>query len=242
MVDGPLPAGDSHGPPAWLVGHQLVDPRRQVAFEGIRISGLERPAARGFEWHEQPRLALDDDFRDPAHGARDDRRLARHRLEVDDPERLVDRRAGKHGRVRVQLADRRLVDHLGDPVHVRVDALCLAHGRLHLRGDLRRVGRARAEHDRGPRREVADRPDEMDDALLARDPADEQDVRHGRVDPVPLQRVGRLLGAVLVGVDPVVDDRDPLLGDVEVGEDVVLRALRHRDDGVGHLERRPLHP
>ena len=49
-------------------------------------------------------------------------------------------------------------------------------------------------------------------------------------------------GAVLVGVDPVVDDRDPLLGDVEVGEDVVLRALRHRDDGVGHLERRPLDP
>ena len=59
---------------------------------------------------------------------------------------------------------------------------------------------------------------------------------------MPLQRVGRLLRVVLVGVDPVVDDRDPLLGDVEVGEDVVLRALRHRDDGVGHLERRPLHP
>ena len=50
----------------------------------------------------------------------------------------------------------------------------------HLGGDLRRVGRAGAEDDLRFRREVADGVDQMRDALLAGDAADEEDVGNAR--------------------------------------------------------------
>ena len=55
---------------------------------------------------------------------------------------------------------------------------------------------------------MADGARKVDDALLARDAADEQDVRNRRVHAIPLERVDRRVGAVEVGVDPVVDDVD----------------------------------
>jgi hypothetical protein len=54
--------------------------------------------------HEQPGLAVGDDLGDAADVARDHGGLAGHRLEVDDAERLVDRRAHEHRRVREHLA------------------------------------------------------------------------------------------------------------------------------------------
>src|SRR5690349_15695463 len=54
---------------------------------------------------EQTRLTLDDDLADPADRARDDGCPARHRLEIDQAERLVDRRAHEDGRVAVELDD-----------------------------------------------------------------------------------------------------------------------------------------
>src|SRR5438552_1362254 len=65
--------------------------------------------------HEEPGLAVHDDFDDPARRGGDDRGLAGHRLEVDDPERLVDRRAREHRRVAEDLDHLRLGQHLLDP-------------------------------------------------------------------------------------------------------------------------------
>ena len=82
----------------------------------------------------------------------------------------------------------------------------------------------------------------MDDALLAGDPADEQRVRGVRIDPVPLEGIGLGARAVLVRVDPVVDHVDPARVHLEVAEDVHPGPLAHRDDRVGHLDGRSLHP
>ena len=85
------PAAPRSPPP----GRARTDPDRSAR--------TTSPPAR-LERHEQPRLAVDDDLGDAADRARHDRRLARHRLEVDDPERLVDRRAAEHRRVRCRAA------------------------------------------------------------------------------------------------------------------------------------------
>ena len=108
-----------------------------------------------------------------------------------------------------------LGDHLFDPDDVRVVMAGLVDFGAHLGGDLGRVGRAGAEDDLGVRREVADGVDEMRDAFLARDAADEEDVGDGGIDAVLGERggVGGLL--VLVEVDAVVDDVDAIGGDVD---------------------------
>ena len=65
-------------------------------------------------WHEDSGVAVDDDFLDPSHRARDDCRFTSHRFEIDDPERLVDRRATKEGRRHTARA-RGAIDHPLDP-------------------------------------------------------------------------------------------------------------------------------
>ena len=67
--------------------------------ERLGVARLAGPVIAGLDRDEQAGLAVDDDLDDAAGRGRHDGRLARHRLEVDDPERLVDRRAGEHGRV-----------------------------------------------------------------------------------------------------------------------------------------------
>ena len=89
---------------------------------------------------------------------------------------------------------------------------------------------------------MLDGPHEVDDPLLAGDAADEQDVRHRRIDAMGLEGVGRRVGVVEVGVDPVVDDVDARRVDAEVAEDVLARALADRDDRIGQLHRRALDP
>ena len=59
----------------------------------------------------------------------DDGRLAGRGLEVDDPERLVHRRAAEHGRVGVELARLLATDHLSDPDDVRTLGLRCRHAR-----------------------------------------------------------------------------------------------------------------
>lgn len=78
-------------------------------------------------------------------------------------------------------------------------------------------------------------------ALLPGDPADEQDVRSARVDPVASQDAGLRIRVVLVGVDAVGDDLDPGRIDPRVtGQDVLTHGSGHRDQGVGVLKAREL--
>ena len=61
-------------------------------------SGVPVPSVACSIGTSQPVSPSDDDLGDAAGGGGDDRGLAGHRLEVDDAERLVDRRAGEDGR------------------------------------------------------------------------------------------------------------------------------------------------
>ena len=60
-------------------------------------TGVPVPSCDLLDRHQPAGLAVDDDLGDAAGRRGDDRQLAGHRLEVDDAERLVDRRADEHG-------------------------------------------------------------------------------------------------------------------------------------------------
>ena len=60
-------------------------------------------------------VVICDDLEDPAGRRCDDRRLAGHRLEVDDPQRLVDGRAGEDRGVAEQLDHVAAREHLLEP-------------------------------------------------------------------------------------------------------------------------------
>ena len=82
----------------------------------------------------------------------------------------------------------------------------------------------------------------MDDALLARDPADEQDVGRGRIDAMARERVGGAGRPVLGGVDAIVNDVDPRRLDIEQAEHVLAGLPGDRDDRIRMLHRGPFHP
>ena len=82
----------------------------------------------------------------------------------------------------------------------------------------------------------------MDDALLAGNSADEEDEGLVLRDLELAQGRGRVDGLVFFGVDTIVDNVDPLRGDLEVLEDVALGSFGDSDHGVGHFECRLLDP
>jgi len=98
--------------------------------------------------------------------------------------------------------------------------------------------RPRAQDELGGGIELQGGVEQVRDALLARDPPDEDHGRARRVDPVPLEHAGGAVGRVLLRVDPVVDHPHALGVDRRVGgEHVAAHALRDRDHGVGGFER-----
>ena len=173
---------------------------------------------------------------------RDHRDLAGHRLEVDQAERLVHRRAAEDGRVRVELHGRGPVDHLGDPHDSRPLRLDSRHGGLDLSRDLGRVGRPGAQHDLDPGAEVGDGLDQVEETLLPGDPSHEEHVGASRVDPEPLDARPAGRRAVGVGVDSVRDDVHPLGCDRVVAEKVPSHLRRDGDDRVRGLEGGALGP
>jgi hypothetical protein len=80
-------------------------------------AGVPVPSVGLLDRHQPAGLAVDDHLRDAAGRGGDHRGLARHRLEVHDAERLVDRGAGEHGRGGEQRDDVGAGEHLGDPHH-----------------------------------------------------------------------------------------------------------------------------
>ena len=141
-----------------------VDRIGQAPRERSRIDRIERPRSE-LEIDEQAGLARNDHLGDAADRRRDHGGLARHRLEVDDPERLVHRRAAEDRRVRVELDHIGARQHLLDPDDVAGRCADLGDPLGHLLADLGRVGRAGAEHDLQRRIDRRDGVDEVDDAL-----------------------------------------------------------------------------
>src|SRR5271166_2879816 len=116
LVHAVRPGGD-HGPgemfldaPAAGATHGMG--RGTVAQDAVERVGQRPGVGRR---HEQARLPGDHDLGDAAHGAGHHRPLAGHRLEVDDAERLVHRRASEDRAVRIELDVLLLAQPRADP-------------------------------------------------------------------------------------------------------------------------------
>src|SRR5271156_207345 len=229
-------------PAASGIFEQAVDRCSKIAgkFRGI---GGETGDWFLFKLDEKAGFVVDHYLFDASGGAGDHGGPAGHCFEVDDAEGLVNRGAAEHAAVTVKLDGLPPGDHLLDPDDAWMVDARLGNLLAQLGGDFGGVGRPGAEYELDIGRQVADGVDEMGNALLARDAADEEDVRYVEVDSVVREGLG--LGGLLVfgKVDAVVDDVDALGIDVRVGaEDVRPGALGDGDDGVGVEDGGALHP
>lgn len=196
-----------------------------------------------FERNEVAGSAIDDDFENASGSAGNDGCLARHGFEINDAERLINRRAAEDGAVAVKLNCLLLGDHLFDPDYIRVVSAGLIDFAAHFGGDLRRVRRAGAEHDLRVWRQVTDGVYKMRHAFLACDAAHEQDIRLAEIDTEAGQR-GCIAGLLILReIDAVVDDVNAIRINIRISpEDVRLRSFGDGDDGVSIENCRPLHP
>ena len=85
----PPPPGLPKSPRLLRILHQFGDLRRQLARKLLRVG--RKPRQRILvEMHQVTRLVIHHHFQNSTRSAGHHRRAARHRLQVDDPERLVD--------------------------------------------------------------------------------------------------------------------------------------------------------
>src|SRR5215471_3318613 len=91
-------------------------------------------------------FSIDDDLFNTSCSTGDHWGTARHRLEIDDAEGLVDRGAAEDTRMAVQLYCLLLGDHLFDPDNIGVLAACLLDLLLHLCRYFFRIRCSSAKH------------------------------------------------------------------------------------------------
>jgi hypothetical protein len=237
-----LAAGFAHG--AGLDG--IIEDVEELCGEGAgELVGVCGKSGDGvlFKGDEAAGDAFDDDLQDAACGAGDDGGVASHGFEIDDAEGLVDRGAAEDGAVAVELDGGGAGEHFFDPDDVGVSLAGGLDFCAHLGGNFGSVGGTGAENDLSIRGEIREGIDEVGDAFLAGDAAEEEDVGAGGVDAVFGEGGGVGGGLVLVEIDAVVDDVDAVGVDVGIGaEDVGLGALGDGDDGVGGVDGGVLHP
>jgi len=113
-----LPPSPAHLRTCRRVGDDALDRRREVDGE---LLGVARVVG-----HQPTGLAVSDDLRDTSDRARHDGHAAGHGFEVDDAQRLVDRRADEHRRRRQQGDQVGARQWLPQPHHP--GALCLQAG------------------------------------------------------------------------------------------------------------------
>ncbi len=184
----------------------------------IGEAGFERRRIGRVVVHEETGGPVGDDLGDAPDVAGDHGRRARHGLEVDDAERLVDRGAHEDGGVREHLADVAAAEHVGDPVHAVAR---------------RRAARPRRRRSRRPapvcrrRRRAAPPGQSGSKPSAARSrwgtpfwrvirPTKATIGRFG-IDAEPGEHVDVGVGSVEVGVDAVVHDVDPRRVERRVG-------------------------
>ena len=207
----------AHAPRALRVGEQLVDARGEV---GGEARGIDRIAVGAeLDRHEQAGLAVDHHLRDAADGGCDDRRTAGHRLQVDDPERLVDRRHGEHGGMRQSSW---ITSGFGSISSIQTTPLTRCARNRSTRS---RVARSTSGSSGAPAQKTSCAPESISSAASSRCTMPfcrvirptKRTVGSADGHAVALERVGRRIVGVLVGVDPVVDDLDPRRVDLRVG-------------------------
>ena len=179
----PLAAGRAHRGGPRRVGQQLADPGGQAGLEGGGVVGVVVDQQAG--------AAVGDDLRDAADVAGHDGRAARGGLEVDDAERLVHRGDDEHRRAGDQRDQLLAREHRLDPDHAAAPRLQLRDRVGHLLPLARGVGGSGAEDQAGLGRQLVGGRQQVDDALLPGDPADEQRVGPVRVHAKPADDVRR---------------------------------------------------
>src|SRR5207237_5951659 len=157
------------------------------------------------ERNEKTGLAIYYHFLDSPHFARNNSGFTRHGFEIDDAKRFIDRRTAENRRMRVKLNHARFIEHLVDPDYAVARAARLLNRALHFSSDFRRVGRARAKHYLEIFVHELDRADKMNNALLARNPTNEQQIRFFRIDPEFAEGILRLHRAIFIEIDSVID-------------------------------------
>lgn len=233
VLDRAGPAGLTHRAGALRVLHDAGERGREVGGEPLLVHGRPRAVVDLLEGDEQAGLAVLHDLRDAAHGGGDDGGAARHRLEVDDAQRLVDRGAGEHGGGREDLHHLVARDHPLDHDDALAGASQLGDQLVHFVRQLRGVRGADAQHELDVLRQPQRCTEQVGHALLARDAADERDGGLVRVDSVLLQCGGAGLRGPDLRVDAVVDRVHLRRVHVRVaGQDVPTHAVRDRDDRV----------
>ncbi len=212
------------------------------AAKAPRVAWLARLGVVVVERHEQSRLAVDDDLGDPARARGDDRSPAGHRLEVDDPERLVDRGADEDRGVREELDHLRLLEHAlrARRSPPRSDWTRATFAPISSASDA--VSGAPAASTicaSGSNASAASSRCEIPFCRVIRPTKTTE--RPARVDAGTLEEVRSRIEPVLLRVDPVQDHVDPPGVERRVrGEHVVPHRRRDGDDRVGRLERRLL--
>ena len=165
-------------PGAVLAGHRLAEPAGEVGDERVRVDGGAGAVVDLLDRDQPAGLPVDDDLGDAAGGRRDDGQLAGHRLEVDDAQRLVDRRANEDPVRRTAARRPRCGATSPDPDDaVAALGLEVAHQRFDLGHDLLGVRRARAQDELHVRRQRGCGAQQIGQPLLPGDPADEDDGR-----------------------------------------------------------------
>ena len=214
----------------------MVDPFRQGARKLFRITRLERTLIHLVDGNQKSRFTIDHDFLDAANGGGDDGRFARHRFEIDDPERLVNGRTAENGGVRIEIADGLLVDHLVDPDDPGAFGLHFLDGFFHFRSDLRRIRGTGAQHDLKAGIHPLDRANQMNDAFLAGDSSDEEQVGLGGIDAVLRQSRGGVGLSIFFEIDSVVNHVQPLRPDFEQAFDIRPGVAGNGDDRIRHFQ------
>src|SRR5690348_10363387 len=147
------PTGVSH----LLAGGRVFEQQPELGGEVAgELLGMHGEAGNWvlLEWNKVAGFAVDNDFEDASHRARDDGGAAGHGFQVDDAEGLVDGRTAEDPGMGVELDGLGARDHLLYPDNLRVVVTGLVHLGAHLCGDLRRVWSTGAEDDLRLPREV----------------------------------------------------------------------------------------
>ncbi len=169
---------------------------------------------------------------------------AGHGLQVDDAQRLVQRRAREHRRVAEDLDDLGLGQHAGDPDHAGPGRPQVLDQPGTPRLPARACPPARRTAPAGPpgSSRCAARSSTGSPFCRVTRPTNTTDGRAGSM-PYRASTAGAGVGGVLHRVDPVADDVHSPGPDRRVGaQDVGPHAVRDRDDRGRRLDGRPLAP
>src|SRR6266566_920050 len=169
------------------------------------MSWLKRALFHLRERNEKTGLAIYYHFLDSPNLARNNGGFTRHGFEINDAKRFVDRWTTENCRMRVELNHTRFVEHLVDPDYAIARAPRLLNRSFHFSSDFRRVAGACAKHHLEIFVHELDRADKMNNALLARNPTDEQEIGLFRIEPDFAESLLRFHRAIFIEIDPVID-------------------------------------